>query len=167
MCITLFQMWMSVNVQGSVVLVSATTPLATTPASAHQITCKSMVATTAWVSIRKLLLHWRTSFSHYCHYTVLDTYCTWLICHWKYFSSQYFSLHPCWYTILFIHQDMRKSLCFRNYYSDNGTCDGELNFNVTKKMCCCSYNIGRAWNKPCEQCPVPSTSKCAVHIPRA
>ncbi|KAG5270641.1 hypothetical protein AALO_G00194930 [Alosa alosa] len=57
--------------------------------------------------------------------------------------------------------DMRKSLCFRNYYSDNGTCDGELNFNVTKKMCCCSYNIGRAWHKPCEQCPVPSTTEFA------
>uniref|UniRef100_A0A671W6W6 Fibrillin-1 n=1 Tax=Sparus aurata TaxID=8175 RepID=A0A671W6W6_SPAAU len=51
--------------------------------------------------------------------------------------------------------DMRKSYCFRNFYSDNRTCDGELTFNMTKKMCCCSYNIGRAWNKPCEQCPVP------------
>ena len=54
---------------------------------------------------------------------------------------------------------MRKSYCFRNFYSDNGTCDGELTFNMTKKMCCCSYNIGRAWNKPCEQCPVPSTGE--------
>ncbi|KAG8001253.1 Fibrillin-1 [Nibea albiflora] len=53
--------------------------------------------------------------------------------------------------------DMRKSYCYRNFYSDNRTCDGELTFNMTKKMCCCSYNIGRAWNKPCEQCPVPST----------
>ncbi|XP_051512992.1 fibrillin-1-like isoform X2 [Myxocyprinus asiaticus] len=58
--------------------------------------------------------------------------------------------------------DMRKSLCYRNYNSDNATCDGELNFNVTKKFCCCSYNIGRAWNKPCEQCPVPSTNEFAV-----
>ncbi|XP_029430269.1 fibrillin-1 [Rhinatrema bivittatum] len=55
--------------------------------------------------------------------------------------------------------DMRRSLCYRNYYADNQTCDGELLFNMTKKMCCCSYNIGRAWNKPCEQCPVPSTDE--------
>uniref|UniRef100_A0A4W4HGQ6 Fibrillin-1 n=1 Tax=Electrophorus electricus TaxID=8005 RepID=A0A4W4HGQ6_ELEEL len=58
--------------------------------------------------------------------------------------------------------DMRRSLCYRNYYSDNATCDGELTFNMTKKMCCCSYNIGRAWNKPCEVCPVPSTNDFAV-----
>lgn len=55
--------------------------------------------------------------------------------------------------------DMRRSLCYRNYYADNQTCDGELLFNMTKKMCCCSYNIGRAWNKPCEQCPIPSTGE--------
>uniref|UniRef100_A0A672VBL7 Fibrillin-1 n=1 Tax=Strigops habroptila TaxID=2489341 RepID=A0A672VBL7_STRHB len=55
--------------------------------------------------------------------------------------------------------DMRRSLCYRNYYADNQTCDGELLFNMTKKMCCCSYNIGRAWNKPCEQCPIPSTDE--------
>ncbi|KAK2894364.1 hypothetical protein Q8A67_011593 [Cirrhinus molitorella] len=58
--------------------------------------------------------------------------------------------------------DMRKSLCYRNYYSDNATCDGELTFNMTKKFCCCSYNIGRAWNKPCEKCPIPSTNEFAV-----
>ncbi|XP_031671546.1 fibrillin-1-like, partial [Oncorhynchus kisutch] len=58
--------------------------------------------------------------------------------------------------------DMRKSFCYRNFYSDNGTCDGELTFNMTKKMCCCSYNIGRAWNRPCEQCPVPSTNEFAI-----
>ncbi|XP_018618781.2 fibrillin-1-like [Scleropages formosus] len=58
--------------------------------------------------------------------------------------------------------DMRRSLCYRNYNSDNGTCDGELAFNMTKKMCCCSYNIGRAWNKPCEQCPVPSTNEFTI-----
>ncbi|XP_036073377.1 fibrillin-1 isoform X2 [Oryzias melastigma] len=58
--------------------------------------------------------------------------------------------------------DMRKSYCYRNFYLDNGTCDGELTFNMTKKMCCCSYNIGRAWNKPCEQCPVPSTDEFAI-----
>ncbi|KAH0619971.1 hypothetical protein JD844_014452 [Phrynosoma platyrhinos] len=55
--------------------------------------------------------------------------------------------------------DMRRSLCYRNYYADNQTCDGELLFNMTKKMCCCSYNIGRAWNRPCEQCPIPSTDE--------
>lgn len=60
-----------------------------------------------------------------------------------------------------IHADMRKSYCYRNFYSDNMTCDGELNFNMTKKMCCCSYNIGRAWNRPCEQCPVPSTGEAS------
>lgn len=54
---------------------------------------------------------------------------------------------------------MRKSYCYRNFYSDNRTCDGELTFNMTKKMCCCSYNIGRAWNRPCEQCPLPSTGE--------
>ncbi|XP_053784301.1 fibrillin-1 isoform X2 [Desmodus rotundus] len=58
--------------------------------------------------------------------------------------------------------DMRRSLCYRNYYADNQTCDGELLFNMTKKMCCCSYNIGRAWNKPCEQCPIPSTDEFAT-----
>ncbi|XP_027869787.1 fibrillin-1 [Xiphophorus couchianus] len=58
--------------------------------------------------------------------------------------------------------DMRKSYCYRNFYSDNRTCDGELTFNMTKKMCCCSYNIGRAWNRPCEQCPVPSTDEFAI-----
>ncbi|XP_033023454.1 fibrillin-1 isoform X1 [Lacerta agilis] len=58
--------------------------------------------------------------------------------------------------------DMRRSLCYRNYYADNQTCDGELLFNMTKKMCCCSYNIGRAWNRPCEQCPLPSTDEFAT-----
>lgn len=61
--------------------------------------------------------------------------------------------------LFLLHTDMRKSYCYRNFYSDNMTCDGELTFNMTKKMCCCSYNIGRAWNKPCEQCPVPSTGE--------
>ncbi|XP_048339078.1 fibrillin-1-like, partial [Sphaerodactylus townsendi] len=55
--------------------------------------------------------------------------------------------------------DMRRSICYRNYHADNQTCDGELPFNMTKKMCCCSYNIGRAWNRPCEQCPIPSTDE--------
>ncbi|KAJ8252437.1 hypothetical protein COCON_G00217490 [Conger conger] len=55
--------------------------------------------------------------------------------------------------------DMRKSLCYRKFYSDNSSCDGELASNMTKKMCCCSYNVGRAWNHPCEQCPVPSTTE--------
>ncbi|XP_054530117.1 fibrillin-3 isoform X19 [Pan troglodytes] len=50
--------------------------------------------------------------------------------------------------------DMRKSVCFRHY---NGTCQNELAFNVTRKMCCCSYNIGQAWNRPCEACPTPTS----------
>ncbi|XP_025841448.2 fibrillin-3 isoform X4 [Vulpes vulpes] len=50
--------------------------------------------------------------------------------------------------------DMRKSICFRHY---NGTCRNELAFNVTRKMCCCSYNIGQAWNRPCEACPTPAS----------
>uniref|UniRef100_A0A8D2J7Q9 Uncharacterized protein n=1 Tax=Varanus komodoensis TaxID=61221 RepID=A0A8D2J7Q9_VARKO len=50
---------------------------------------------------------------------------------------------------------MRKSFCYRSY---NGTsCDNELPFNVTKRMCCCTYNVGKAWNKPCEPCPTPGT----------
>lgn len=51
---------------------------------------------------------------------------------------------------------MRKSVCYRNY---NDTCENELSFNMTKKMCCCSYNIGKAWNKPCEPCPTPASRK--------
>ncbi|MBN3310725.1 FBN2 protein, partial [Amia calva] len=51
--------------------------------------------------------------------------------------------------------DMRKSLCYRNY---NGTaCENELVFNLTKRLCCCAYNVGKAWNKPCEACPTPGT----------
>ncbi|XP_042178990.1 fibrillin-2b isoform X2 [Oncorhynchus tshawytscha] len=52
--------------------------------------------------------------------------------------------------------DMRKSVCYRNF---NGTCENELSFNMTKKMCCCAYNVGKAWNKPCEACPTPATSE--------
>lgn len=52
---------------------------------------------------------------------------------------------------------MRKSFCYRSY---NGTtCENELPFNVTKRMCCCTYNVGKAWNKPCEPCPTPGTGK--------
>lgn len=47
-------------------------------------------------------------------------------------------------------------MCYRNY---NDTCENELSFNMTKKMCCCSYNIGKAWNKPCEPCPTPASRK--------
>uniref|UniRef100_A0A4W3HSE0 Fibrillin-2 n=1 Tax=Callorhinchus milii TaxID=7868 RepID=A0A4W3HSE0_CALMI len=50
--------------------------------------------------------------------------------------------------------DMRKSFCYRHY---NETCENELSFNLTKKMCCCSYNVGKGWNKPCEPCPTPAT----------
>ncbi|XP_077573619.1 fibrillin-2-like [Stigmatopora nigra] len=52
--------------------------------------------------------------------------------------------------------DMRKSVCYRNF---NDTCENELSFNMTKKMCCCAYNVGKAWNKPCEACPTPATSQ--------
>ncbi|XP_062473438.1 fibrillin-2 [Pezoporus occidentalis] len=53
--------------------------------------------------------------------------------------------------------DMRKSFCYRSY---NGTsCENELPFNVTKRMCCCTYNVGKAWNKPCEPCPTPGTAE--------
>uniref|UniRef100_A0A7N6BM21 Fibrillin 2b n=1 Tax=Anabas testudineus TaxID=64144 RepID=A0A7N6BM21_ANATE len=51
--------------------------------------------------------------------------------------------------------DMRKSVCYLNF---NDTCENELSFNITKKMCCCAYNVGKAWNKPCEACPIPATS---------
>ncbi|XP_072453332.1 fibrillin-2-like isoform X3 [Notamacropus eugenii] len=44
--------------------------------------------------------------------------------------------------------DMRKSFCYQN----KTTCENELPFNVTKRMCCCTYNFGKAWNKPCESC---------------
>ncbi|KAL0161599.1 hypothetical protein M9458_045324, partial [Cirrhinus mrigala] len=50
--------------------------------------------------------------------------------------------------------DMRKSVCYRNF---NDTCENELSFNMTKKMCCCAYNVGKAWNRPCEACPTPAT----------
>ncbi|VFV25684.1 fibrillin 3 [Lynx pardinus] len=50
--------------------------------------------------------------------------------------------------------DMRKSICFRHH---NGTCRDELAFNVTRKICCCSYDIGQAWNRPCEACPTPAS----------
>ncbi|TFK01273.1 type 1 phosphatidylinositol 4,5-bisphosphate 4-phosphatase [Platysternon megacephalum] len=55
--------------------------------------------------------------------------------------------------------DMRKSVCYRNY---NDTCENELAFNMTKKMCCCSYNIGKAWNKPCEPCPTPASPEYQI-----
>ncbi|XP_067114081.1 fibrillin-2-like [Osmerus mordax] len=63
--------------------------------------------------------------------------------------------------------DMRKSLCYRNY---NGTaCENELAFNLTQKICCCAYNVGKAWNKPCKACPKPGTdgyrSLCGNIIP--
>ncbi|XP_069857979.1 LOW QUALITY PROTEIN: fibrillin-3 [Dipodomys merriami] len=62
--------------------------------------------------------------------------------------------------------DMRKSMCFRYY---NGTCRHELAFNITQKMCCCSYNIGQAWNRPCESCPTPASSDyqvlCGSQVP--
>ncbi|XP_076876101.1 fibrillin-2 [Brachyhypopomus gauderio] len=51
--------------------------------------------------------------------------------------------------------DMRKSLCFRNF---NGTsCEKELAFNTTHRTCCCAYNMGKAWNQPCQVCPRPGS----------
>ncbi|XP_051766700.1 fibrillin-2b isoform X2 [Ctenopharyngodon idella] len=62
--------------------------------------------------------------------------------------------------------DMRKSVCYRNF---NDTCENELSFNMTKKMCCCAYNVGKAWNRPCEACPTPATSEyqllCGNQVP--
>ncbi|XP_039615423.1 fibrillin-2 isoform X1 [Polypterus senegalus] len=56
--------------------------------------------------------------------------------------------------------DMRKSLCYRNY---NGTsCENDLPFSLTKRLCCCSYNIGKSWNKNCEACPIPGSSEYRV-----
>ncbi|XP_031824464.1 fibrillin-2-like isoform X1 [Sarcophilus harrisii] len=49
--------------------------------------------------------------------------------------------------------DMRKSFCYQN----KTTCENELPFNVAKRMCCCTYNFGKAWNKPCEPCPTSGT----------
>ncbi|XP_068954872.1 fibrillin-3 isoform X1 [Petaurus breviceps papuanus] len=55
--------------------------------------------------------------------------------------------------------DVRKSVCYRHH---NDTCENELAFNMTRKMCCCSYNIGKAWNRPCEPCPAPASSEYQV-----
>ncbi|KTF76741.1 hypothetical protein cypCar_00039851, partial [Cyprinus carpio] len=52
-------------------------------------------------------------------------------------------------------EDMRKSLCYRNY--SGSTCEQQLNFNTTQRLCCCAYNVGKAWNKPCQACPSPGT----------
>ncbi|XP_016117435.1 fibrillin-2-like, partial [Sinocyclocheilus grahami] len=51
--------------------------------------------------------------------------------------------------------DMRKSLCYRNY--SGSTCEHQLTFNTTQRLCCCAYNVGKAWNKPCQACPSPGT----------
>ncbi|XP_078480085.1 fibrillin-2-like [Lampetra fluviatilis] len=51
--------------------------------------------------------------------------------------------------------DMRKSFCYKTY--DAAGCDNELSFNLTEKECCCSYNVGKAWNRPCAPCPTIST----------
>ncbi|XP_067253271.1 fibrillin-2 [Chanodichthys erythropterus] len=51
--------------------------------------------------------------------------------------------------------DMRKRLCYRNY--SGSTCEHQLKFNTTQRLCCCAYNVGKAWNKPCQACPSPGT----------
>lgn len=55
--------------------------------------------------------------------------------------------------------DMRKSLCYRNY--NGSACEHQLNFSITHRLCCCSYNVGKAWNKPCHACPIPGTGEHA------
>ncbi|XP_078142364.1 fibrillin-2 [Centroberyx gerrardi] len=55
--------------------------------------------------------------------------------------------------------DMRKSTCYRSL---NGTkCENKMAFNLTRKICCCAYNVGKAWNNPCKACPVPETDAYA------
>ncbi|XP_035248375.1 fibrillin-2 isoform X1 [Anguilla anguilla] len=51
--------------------------------------------------------------------------------------------------------DMRKSQCYRTFNAS--VCENELAVNVTRRLCCCSYNMGKAWNRPCEACPTPGT----------
>lgn len=81
-------------------------------------------------------------------------------------GGQYLLKLVCWLVcnlILFLRLDMRKSFCYRSY---NGTsCENELPFNVTKRMCCCTYNVGKAWNKPCEPCPTPGAGKAYYNNP--
>lgn len=81
-------------------------------------------------------------------------------------GSWYLIQLVCWLLhkwFFFSHLDMRKSFCYRSY---NGTsCENELPFNVTKRMCCCTYNVGKAWNKPCEPCPTPGTGKAYYNHP--
>lgn len=81
-------------------------------------------------------------------------------------GGQYLLKLVCWLLcnlIIFSCLDMRKSYCYRSY---NGTsCENELPFNVTKRMCCCTYNVGKAWNKPCEPCPTPGTGKAYCNHP--
>lgn len=127
---------MSVNSRVSVDQACVTTPSETTPVFALWTTCRWTGVTTAWVSRPPV-------FST----PVMTNQ-----------QSEDWHLTANLLSVL-LHEDMRKSYCYRNFYSDNRTCDGELTFNMTQKMCCCSYNIGRAWNKPCEQCPVPSTGE--------
>ncbi|KAM7331488.1 hypothetical protein ACRRTK_008196 [Alexandromys fortis] len=49
--------------------------------------------------------------------------------------------------------DTRKSMCFRHCHE---TCRNTLNFSVTRRMYCCSYSMGQAWNRPCVACPTPA-----------
>lgn len=53
--------------------------------------------------------------------------------------------------------DMRKSMGFRH---SHGTCGNTLNISVTRRMCCCSYSMGQAWNRPCVACPTPANCEC-------
>ena len=127
----------------SVDQVPATTRWATTPASVPLNTCRSTEGTTAWVSARRFFL---TDLKKKKHSLITSSNKSSKSKRQNLFKH----LPPC-------DADMRKSVCYRNF---NDTCENELSFNMTKKMCCCAYNVGKAWNKPCEPCPTPATCEC-------
>nr|XP_009858101.2 fibrillin-1 [Ciona intestinalis] len=54
-------------------------------------------------------------------------------------------------------EDIRERSCHRNYNATTEECSGSLQFDLTKKKCCCFGNIGQGWNNPCEACPTPGT----------
>ncbi|XP_041363896.1 fibrillin-2-like [Gigantopelta aegis] len=56
--------------------------------------------------------------------------------------------------------DMRKGNCYMEYLNSTRPpyeiiCEQPLTRQLTKRQCCCT--IGRAWNGPCEPCPIPNT----------
>nr|XP_039274602.1 fibrillin-2-like isoform X1 [Styela clava] len=54
-----------------------------------------------------------------------------------------------------ICEDEREAFCYRYYNESSFQCTEQLPFNVTKKLCCCTGQIGQGWNNPCEVCPIP------------